>query len=97
MKVTVHLFMSEEYKEDFSGKHWVPDLWRLEVSENERRIYVGPREIEIDVPEDFDPTARQIAALEREREAIRAKFTADIAAVNERISKLQALTYEVPA
>jgi hypothetical protein len=45
------------------------------------------------VPEQYDPTAQKIAALEVEKEIARAEFTKSVAAINDRIAKLQALEY----
>jgi hypothetical protein len=46
---------------------------------------------EIDLPDDFDPRALQIAALEAEKQKVRAEFAARITEIDRQISKLQAL------
>lgn len=97
MKVTVHLHMEFRYNALEGKRTWKPDVWPCRFDDTETQIYVGPREIEIDVPEDFDPTAKQVAALERQLAEAGAKFAAESAAIRDRISKLQALTYEVTA
>jgi len=56
---------------------------------------VGPHSFEVDLPDDFNPTAARIAAAEAERDKLKAQFADDMRKINERISKLQALTCEV--
>ena len=95
--VTIHLFMSHEYKSDYSGREWVPDLWSVKVDEDERRVYVGPQEVTIEVPDDFNPVPRQVAALEAAKAEALAAYQRTVAELNERLSKLLALTNEVDA
>lgn len=81
--------------------------WKKEDWESEGRFYfqfsdmsefgyvkVMPYTLEIDVPDDFNPVPGQIAALEKEKAKIRAEFNRRIAALNEQIGKLQALTFD---
>ena len=58
------------------------------------RVMVMPHELVVDIPDDFDPTPKQIAALEKEKENVRAAFNQRIAQLNEQIGKLQALTFD---
>lgn len=58
----------------------------------ERAICSAP--ITFALPDEFDPTAKQIAALETEKARALAAYQTCVAALNERISKLQAITYE---
>lgn len=94
-QVKAFLFMEEqtEYSPTYR-RFWGPTLWKCAVDENEDRIFVKEVVCEVDVPEDFDPTVRQIAALERQRELVRAEFSRAIAEINNKLSKLQAITYE---
>jgi uncharacterized small protein (DUF1192 family) len=55
---------------------------------------VMPHELVVDVPDDFDPTPKQIAQLEAEKAKVRAEFNQRIAQLNEQIGKLQALTFD---
>jgi hypothetical protein len=95
--VTIHLFMEQVYKADYSGREWVPDVWSVKVDESERRIYIGPQEITIEVPEDFNPVPQQVAALKKQKAEALAAYLRTVAELNERLSKLLALTNEVDA
>ena len=57
--------------------------------------------IEFDLPEDFDPRAKQIEALEKERTKLQAAFQARITEINAQIQSLLAIdnnpTVEVEA
>jgi hypothetical protein len=55
--------------------------------------YVGSQEIEIDVPDSYDPTAQKIAALEEHKKQVMANYQKTVNEINERISKLQAIEY----
>jgi hypothetical protein len=59
----------------------------------EHLTYVGAQEIEIEVPDDYDPRAQKIAALEKHKQKVMADFQKTVNEINERISKLQALEY----
>ena len=61
--------------------------------ETEDRVYIGTREVEVDVPEDFDPRAQQIELLEKRKQKVMADFQNTITEINARISNLQALEY----
>ena len=54
-------------------------------------IKVMPHTIEIEIPDDFNMQASQIESLNAKKEAVREKFHADIARIEESISKLQCL------
>jgi len=45
------------------------------------------------VPEDHDPRAQQIAALEKQKLEVMAHYQKTVTDINERISKLQALEF----
>jgi len=82
--------------------HWVPgDRYHLFCFDNTKYdkdcVLVGKQTIEFEVPDDFNPTPAAIANLEEYKAEINRQFAAKIAEVNEQISKLQALTFEVTA
>ena len=82
--------------------HWAPgDRYQLFSFDNSKYdktcVLVNKQTIEFDVPEDFNPTPSAIANLEEYKAEINRQFAAKIAEVNEQISKLQAICYEVPA
>jgi hypothetical protein len=68
-------------------------------SSDEDWSLVGPLSLLVDypIPAGWNPTAAKVAALEKEREEVKAEFARTVADLNERISKLQAITYEPEA
>jgi hypothetical protein len=51
------------------------------------------QEIEIDVPDDYDPRAQQIVALEKQKTKITAEFQKSLTEINRSIGELQALEF----
>lgn len=89
IKTTVHIF--------FHQYHWEPKgqyvVLYAKIDDSESFTYVNSQEIEIDVPESFDPRTRKIAALEKHKQKVMADYQKTVIEINERISKLQALEY----
>lgn len=56
-------------------------------------IVLGRKEIEFEVPDDFNLQAAKIAALENEAEKARAEFHKRITEIEDQISKLTAIEY----
>lgn len=57
-------------------------------------VLVGPATIEVEVPDDFNPTPGLIANLQAKKQTIEAKFTADLAQVDHEIGKLLSLEHK---
>ena len=89
MKITAHVHFVK-YSWDTEGKFY---LYGTKLNDSENCTYVCSQEVEIDVPEDYDPRAQQIAALEKQRQEAMADFQKSVDDINEKISKLQALEY----
>jgi hypothetical protein len=87
--ITAHLHY-RKYSFDEQGTF---ELFSLKLSDSDGRTYVGPREVEVDVPEDYDPRAQQIAALEKQKQKVMADYQNTVTQINARISNLQALEY----
>jgi len=87
--VTVHLHYAK-YSWENKG---IFEIFSCQLDDNECRTYVGPREVEVDIPEDYDPRAQQIAALEKHKQKVMADFQNTITEINAQISNLQALEY----
>ena len=68
-------------------------MFYIQMDDTEDRTYVGPQEIEIDVPDDYDPRAQQVAALEALKQKVMADYHKSVTEINDRISKLLALEY----
>jgi hypothetical protein len=68
-------------------------LFYAKVDDTETMIYVNSQEVEIEVPDAFDPRALQIAALKKHKQKVMADYQKTVDQINDRISKLQALEY----
>ncbi len=87
VKKTVHIFCTQyswEVKPQFS-------VYSVKLGDSEHQTYVGEQEIEIDVPDDYDPRAQKIAALEQHKQKVMADYQKTVTEINARISKLQAI------
>jgi len=60
-------------------------------------ITVQPQVVEIDIPDNWNPVPGQLDALKKEEKELRAKFARDMTTIQERRSKLLAITNEVSA
>lgn len=89
VKTTIHIYFSKYSWED-EGQYAV---YSYLIPDSEHRTYVGFQEVEIDVPDDYDPTAQKLAALQKEKDKAQEEFAKKVASINERISKLQAIEY----
>lgn len=96
-KQTAKAYLFMEYGYDFSSssmeKAWRPCFWRFKAPDTDELVFVRELSIEVEIPDDFDPTAQQLAALERAKGEALQKYQQTVAILNERISKLQAITY----
>lgn len=59
-------------------------------------ILVGEQEFEVDVPDDFDPMAAEVAMLRKEREKVRAELGRRLMEIDEQIAKRLSIEF-VPA
>lgn len=94
MKITINGFI--HYRAPLYGEDPYSFLaWDMTDSEYAAgHVMVMPHSFEIEVPDDFDPTPQQIAALEKEKAKVREEFNRRIAQINADIGKLQALTFD---
>jgi hypothetical protein len=89
VKVTAHIHHSQ-YSWEAQGGF---SVYSFKLDDTEFRTYVGEQEIEIEVPDDYDPRAQKIAALEKHKQKVMADYHKTVTEINDRISKLQALEY----
>ena len=89
IKTTVHIHF-QKYSFDEKGEFQV---FSFKLDDAEHRTYVGEQEIEIEVPDNYDPRAQQIAALEKQKQKVMADYQKMVTEINERISNLQALEH----
>jgi len=89
VKITVHIYHSQ-YSWEKEARY---QIYSLKIDDTDHMTYVGTQEIEIEVPNDYDPTAQKVAALQKQKQKAQEDFAEKVASINERISKLQALEY----
>jgi hypothetical protein len=87
IKIKVHIHY---YKEvwDENGKF---EVFSFKFNDEAYRTYVGEQEIEIEIPDNYDPRAQQIAALEKQKQNVMAEYQKTVTEITERINKLQAI------
>ena len=86
---TIHVHY-QKHSWETEGKFIV---FYIQLDDTQDRTYVGPQEIEIEVPDSYDPRAQQVAALEALKQKVMADYQKMVTDINEKISKLQALEY----
>ena len=86
---TVFVYL-RKYHWDDKGTYQV---FNWKVADDDSLTFVCEKEIEIEVPEDYDPTAQMIAALQAKKEKAMSDYNTMVMEINIRISKLQALEY----
>ena len=89
IKTTVHIHFTKyswETEGCFQAMSYV-------IKDDVNHAYVGPQEIEVEVPDHFDPRPAQIAVLEAQKQKVMADYQKMVTEINEKISKLQALDY----
>jgi hypothetical protein len=89
IKTTAHVHYSK-FANDYKGGFQV---LCFKAPDDDYRVWVSEQEVEIDVPEDFDPRQLQIAALEAKKIKVMADYQKSVTEINDRISKLTALEY----
>ena len=89
VKTTVHIHYFK-FDWDAEGRF---EVLSFKADDDNYRTYIGQQEIEIEVPDDYDPRAQQIAALEKQKQKVMADYQKTVTGINDRINKLQALEY----
>lgn len=90
MKHTIKGFLQWR-KDSYGEPSFEFNKYDFKSNEYEDYATVRPMGIEIDVPDDFDPTADLIAGLEKLKQSKRAELARELIELDDRISKLQAL------
>jgi len=89
IKTTIHIYYN---KLPWEGKGEYQVIY-AKIDDDKYRTYIGMQEIEIDVPDDYDPRAQQIVALEKQKTKITAEYQKSVTEINRSISELQALEF----
>ena len=92
-EIKQYVFMSYEWSGDYSGKVWRPGIWRFKPDDNIERVFISERMFTVEIPDDFDPVLRQVAALEQQKRDALDAYTRKVAEISEQLSKLQALEF----
>lgn len=71
------------------------DVWGFEPYSQDKYLVLACKEVEFDIPDDFDPRPQQIKALEEKQKQAAAAFAAMTTEINRQISQLQALEVSV--
>lgn len=85
--VTVSRYSWNDNKPIVNFMPWKPE-------ETHEIAIVGEQLFEVEVPDDFNPIPQQVAAMEEKKRQLRLNLAEELAALDERISKLSALTFE---
>ena len=89
IQTTIYVYY-QKYDWDNEGTYQV---YSFKASDDDTRTFVCKQEIEVEVPDNYDPTPQKIAALEAEKAKAMSDFNNTVMDINTRISKLQALEY----
>ena len=89
VKTTAYIYYCK-FDWDAKGRF---EILSFKVDDDNYRTYVGKQEIEIEVPEGYDPRAQQIDALEKQKQKVMADYVKTVTEINERINILQALEF----
>jgi hypothetical protein len=87
IKTTAHVHY-QKYAWQEKGEY---RLASFKLDDTAERTYVGEQEIDVDIPDDYDPRAQQIAALEALKQKVMADYQKSVMEINDRINKLLAL------
>jgi hypothetical protein len=85
IKLTAHVHY-KKYSWKDEGEY---QIWFAKLEDDETRTYVGEQEVEIEVPDKYDPRAQQVAVLEKQKQKVMADYQKMVTGINERINKLQ--------
>ena len=89
IKQTIHIHYSKwDFEEQ--GEYII---YSHKFEDSDFRAHICECEIEIEIPDDFDPRPQQIAALEQQKQKVMAEYSVTLEDLNEKINKLQALEY----
>ena len=89
LKTTIHIYYTK-YEWQDKGDYSVSNY---KFDDELNRTYVGQQEVELELPDNYDPRAQQVAALEKQKQKVMADYQKSVNEINDRISKLQALEY----
>jgi hypothetical protein len=89
IKTTIYVYY-QKYDWDTEGTYQV---YSFKANDDDTRNFVCEQQIEVEVPDNYNPTAQKIAALEAQKARAMSDFNKAVMDINTRISKLSALEY----
>jgi len=88
IKTKAHIYYSK-YSWEEKGAFL---LFYAKIDDTETQLHICEQEIEIEVPDSFDPRAQQIEALEKQKQKVMADYQKTVTEINNRINNLKAIT-----
>ena len=89
IKLAAHIHFRKYHWEE-KGEY---QILYVALPDDETLTYICAQEVEVEIPDNYDPRAQQVAALEKRKQKVMADYQTMVAEINNRISKLQALEY----
>ena len=87
--MTIYVFLTK-YSWEESGNY---SVLSVKLDDTEYRTFICEQEVELDIPDNYDPTYQKIFALNVEKAAAYDMYRTTVEGLDERINKLQAITY----
>jgi hypothetical protein len=88
IKTTVHIYHSKYEWDDEAEYH----VHSCKFDDTNYQVHICEQEIEIEVPDNFDPRTQQIEALEKQKQKVMADYQKTVTEINNRINNLKAIT-----
>lgn len=79
-------------KYDWSDKPFI-NFCPWKPAEDNQTVVIREHQFDVEVPDDFNPVPQMIAGLEEKKRLARLALAADLAKLDEEISKLQAIEH----
>ncbi len=92
MKIKVQGFV-------FWEKSFVTDkstftIWKCKVNDDPTRVFISEQEVEIEVPDNFDPVPGMISGLKAEKQRIQAECNVKVENIEDQIQRLLAIEHK---
>ncbi len=71
------------------------EFWPHSMGNTVGLVFLHEMDVEIDVPDDFNPIPGQVEALEKKKRQLKAEFARQMMEIEDSISKLLCITNEV--
>ena len=85
----IYIYYKKYHWED-TGEYIV---FAFKTGDSDTLTFIGEQDVELEIPDNYDPRAQQVAALEAAKQKVMADYQKSVNEINDRISKLQALEY----